>query len=65
MRLVDRATGEQLSRGDKVETFRGERGRLQDFRAPHKPSSSGRIWVKIGDYVAEFFPSVINAEFRS
>lgn len=61
--LLDKNTLEPINRGDTVTTFRGEKGTLEGGRVPHKPSSTGRVYVK-GEgepYTSEFFPSVIDA----
>jgi hypothetical protein len=50
-------------KGQEVTTFRGEKLTLTGWREPHKPSSTGRVFVT-GNYVGEFFPSVIGGEFR-
>jgi hypothetical protein len=62
--LVDKTTGKPLSIGDTVTTFRGETGILQHIAYPHKPGSTGRVMVYINNTPHEFFPSVINAEWR-
>lgn len=45
--------------GDCVECFgKKDSGTLQGGRAPHKPSSTGRIFVKVVSAQLEVFPSV-------
>lgn len=59
------ADGAEVSVNEVVETFRGEEVMLTGGRPPHKPSSSGRIYVedlKYG-YESEFFPSVCNLKW--
>lgn len=63
-KLVD-GTGQQIFWGTQVVTFRGERCVLTGGRPPHKPASTGRVYVRFpgatGD--AEFFPSVVGLEW--
>lgn len=65
MRLIYTATGKEAKHGDQVQTFRGEPCTLAMFTEPHKPSSTGRVYVRFPDSegVASFFPSVIGAEW--
>ena len=65
MQLINTATREPLQLGDIVETFRGERAILLGMAEPHKPSSTGRVYIQLDDSRAsrEFFPSVIGAEW--
>ena len=55
--------GVEVKEGQRVLTFRGEEVEVVGWRAPHKPSSSGRVMVKnvAGDF-REFFPSVIGCK---
>lgn len=52
--------------GMKVITSRGEEGKLDFWRSPHKPSSTGRVYITLDgcSSQSEFFPSVIGGEFR-
>ena len=62
MKLYDRKSGLELKRGDAVETFRGEKGKLVYASEPHKVSSTGRVNIEYEDGTRrEFFPSVISA----
>ena len=65
MQLINTTTREPLQLGDIVETFRGERAILLGMAEPHKPSSTGRVYIQLDDSRAsrEFFPSVIGAEW--
>ncbi|MCB8818667.1 hypothetical protein [Desulfosporosinus shakirovi] len=59
--------GELVKKGQVVETFRGEKCTVISWIAPHKPSSSGKVYVKFGPldkYGQEIYPSVIGSEFR-
>ena len=55
--------GVEVKEGQRMLTFRGEEVEVVGWRAPHKPSSSGRVMVKNvnGDF-CEFFPSVIGCK---
>lgn len=46
--------------GDILTDFRGHTAALTGGRPPHKPSSTGRVYVKPG---LEFFPSVFGLEW--
>lgn len=63
--LIDQSTGKMLSNGDTVKTFRGEYLRLTGGRAPHKPSSEGKVWLNEPGFPigSEFYASVIGAEW--
>jgi hypothetical protein len=65
MRLIYTKTGEPVRLGDHVETFRGERAILLGMSEPHKPSSTGRVYIQLEESKAsrEFFPSVIGADW--
>lgn len=58
------ATGEPVRVGDKAKTFRGKRVTVTGMREPHKPSSTGRVYVKEGAHEAQYFPSVIGASWK-
>lgn len=48
--------------GDRVLTFRGEECIVQGFVEPHKPSSTGFVYViDKENRVNQFYPSVIGA----
>ena len=63
--LVHQETGKPATEKEVVTCFRGESYILQGGTPPHKPSSTGRVWV-VGacDFNREFFPSVVNLEWR-
>lgn len=46
--------------GEMLESHRGEQYRITGGRPPHKPSSTGRVWVEGG---GEFFPTVFNLKW--
>lgn len=58
-KLVDKTSGEEIKLPATVKTFRGEDVVVVNFEAPHKPSSTGRIYTKEG---MSYFPDVINAK---
>jgi hypothetical protein len=58
-RLVDKDTGEEIKLPAKLKDFRGDEVIVVSFEAPHKPSSTGRVYTKDG---GSFFPSVVNAK---
>ena len=51
--------------GMEVETFRGEKGILLCWKEPHKPSSSGHVYVLLNgeEDEREFYPGVIGGKF--
>lgn len=55
--------GVEVKEGQRMLTFRGEEVEVVGWRAPHKPSSSGRVMIKdvVGNF-REFFPSVIGCK---
>lgn len=65
MRLVYKATGEEVKVGDVVTTFRGKKCEVKYFREPHKPSSEGKVTVKEegSSFCMEYYVSVIGAEW--
>jgi len=59
--LVNSKTLEPVRVGDIVTDFRGETCTISGGRAPHKPSSTGRVWVN--EFSQEYFPGVFNLEW--
>jgi hypothetical protein len=57
--------GQPARVGMGVEDFRGNKYILTGWREPHKPSSTGRVYVKESpdDFASEYFPSVVGGEF--
>tara|TARA_B110000967_G_C18901607_1_gene575802 strand:+ start:3497 stop:3748 length:252 start_codon:yes stop_codon:yes gene_type:complete len=50
-----------------VTSYRGEKWVVEGGTPPHKPSSTGRVWVRLPDnstWNEEFFPSVFGMEWR-
>lgn len=58
--------GQNAEAGMEVETFRKEKGILLYWREPHKPSSSGHVYVLLNgeNTEREFYPGVIGGKFR-
>ena len=46
--------------GEVLETRSGERYAITGGRPPHKPSSTGRVWVEGG---GEYFPTVFDLKW--
>jgi hypothetical protein len=65
MKLIDEITGVEIKTGMTRETFRGEKVIVTGAKPPHKPGSTGRVYVRyaLDLYTAEFFPSVIGAKW--
>lgn len=65
--LVDTITGEPVSVGDIVTDFRGDEAVILGGTPPHKPSSTGRVYVRSteGDWSGEYFPSVYNLKWEN
>ena len=64
-KLINEKTGQEIKAGDTVQRFRGTDYRLISFTEPHKPSSTGRVYVEpvSGEGNArELFPSVVGAK---
>ena len=66
MQLINKTTGQPVKTGDIVQDSTGQRWVLEGGREPHKPSSSGFVWVRSIDgrgLSREFYPFVIGAEW--
>lgn len=64
--LVSDVTGKELNKGDEVLTFRGERVVITGGAAPHKPASTGRVYIRYKDgIIGEYYPSVVFARWRA
>ncbi len=63
--LIDQATGRPLMADQLVTTFRGEQVSAKGGRAPHKPSSEGKVWVQEPGrtMASEYYASAIGAEW--
>ena len=68
MKLLNQKTGEPIKTGAIVWTSDGVRWVLEGGREPHKPSSTGFVWLRSTDgrgLSREFYPFVIGAEWRA
>lgn len=65
MILVNSETNLPVSKGDTFTTNNGIDVELISWCASHKPSSTGRVYVRhtSGNWSQEFFPSVIGCKF--
>ena len=66
MQLINTTTRQPIKTGAIVQDFRGQRWVLEGGREPHKPSSTGFVWVRSVDgrgLSREFYPSVIGAQW--
>lgn len=66
MKLINTKTKQELKTGEIVRTNKGAVYVLTGGAPPHKPSSTGKVWLRTIDGKGmdqEFFPSVINAEW--
>ena len=63
-KLVDNKTGKEIKTGDDRITFRDEPCKVIGFFYPHKPGSSGKVYVTFAtDEEAIYYPGVINARY--
>lgn len=68
MKLMHKGSNEEIKSGTIVQDFRGDRWVLEGGCEPHKPSSTGRVYLMSlceRRVHREFYPSVINAEWRA
>jgi len=65
-KLVHESTGKDVYPSELVLSFRGDKYIVKGGNAPHKPSSSGRVWVTdiTNTHHSDFFPSVCGLEWR-
>ena len=54
---LEHMDGTPVMSGEMLETHNGDQYRITGGRPPHKPSSTGRVWVEGG---GEFFPTVFD-----
>jgi len=62
MRLVYNGTNDEVQVGDEI-TLDGQNAIIEYFAEPHKPSSSGRITIRMQGYSYEYYVGVIGAEW--
>jgi len=59
-----REGGESVSLDENVQSFRGDTSILKGGDAPHKPSSTGKVYVDDGSgRVSQYFPSVFGLKY--
>jgi hypothetical protein len=58
--LVHSADNKPACIGEVLESHSGERYAIEGGRPPHKPASTGRVWVEGG---GEFFPGVFKLKW--
>jgi hypothetical protein len=65
MQLIDSKTRKPLVKGQRIRTNRGRPMFLEDWKEPHKPESSGFVFVSEtrGGGTEMYYASVIGAEF--
>lgn len=67
MQLVYTATKQPVKIGDKVALKDDKTVIVTGFQKPHKPASTGRVYVRYVDFATTtecaYFPSVIGAEW--
>jgi hypothetical protein len=51
--------GQPVQAGEILEDFRGNQSRVTGGQAPHKPSSTGKIYTTAGNY----YPSVFDCKW--
>jgi hypothetical protein len=51
--------GQPVTAGEILEDFRGDQARVTGGQAPHKPSSTGKIYTDAGHY----YPSVFKCQW--
>jgi hypothetical protein len=59
--LVHTPTGTTVSKGTVLANFRGEEHTIMGGRSPHKPGSTGAVWLAGG---MEFYPTVFECEWQ-
>ena len=68
MQLVHERLGHEVQPGDQLTSFRGETYYLRSSEKPHKPSSTGRVYVTKepdGDNVLSYFPGVFSLTWEA
>lgn len=63
MILVREKTLKPVCVGQKLKDFRGDTAILEGGRAPHKPASQGKVWVKEGTSQREYYASVFGLKW--
>lgn len=67
MILINTINGEPVSTGSLLTDFRGDHAILVSATPPHKPSSTGRVYVRSANpgenWTAEYYPSVYDLKW--
>ncbi len=68
MRLIHIDTGAEATVGEKLTDFRGDHAYLRSSSEPHKPGSTGRVFVSIkpkspSNEAQGYFPSVFGLKW--
>jgi len=63
MILVREKTLKPVCVGQKLKDFRGDTAVLEGGRAPHKPASQGKVWVREGTSQREYYASVFGLKW--
>lgn len=63
MQLINSTTKQPVQIGDQVTTRDGYKVEVITVTKPHKPGSTGRMYVKGSMMSGEFFPGVFNCEW--
>jgi hypothetical protein len=65
-KLVHESTGKDVYLSELVVDFRGDKSIVKGGSAPHKPSSTGRVWVSdiTNRYHSDYFPSIFGLKWR-
>lgn len=65
MKLVNTLSGDEVKVGHRVHMHNGGIVEITDIVKPHKPSSTGRVYVKDLEegWTASYFPSVVGAKW--
>ena len=62
--VLDHENGKSTKQGETLTSFRGTTATLLGGTPPHKPSSTGRVYVRDANgNCQEFFPSVFNLKW--
>ncbi len=64
-KLINIRTKEEIKIGDRVQTGKGQFATLLSFTPPHKPASTGRVYIEEEEngWKHEYFPSIFGAKF--
>ena len=65
-KLIRETTGVEIKAGDTLTNFRGETAIFKSFEAPHKPSSTGKVYTDGmgGKYPSVYGLKIVGHEFE-